>query len=124
MFMIVAGFGFRKEATAGSLEDAYKRACEAVSPAFLATVDDKAAAEAFRLFAEDIGLPVKAVPADILKQQTTITQSTASKERFGTGSVAEAAALAVAGDGARLLTARQVSADKLATCALAIRENT
>lgn len=120
--MIVAGFGFRKEASAGSLEDAYARACEATMPEMLATADEKATAKAFRLFAEETGLPVKAVPADVLQQQSTTTQSQASQDRFGTGSVAEAAALAAAGSGARLLTVRQISADKLATCALAIRE--
>jgi cobalt-precorrin 5A hydrolase len=120
--MIAAGFGFRKEATASSLEDAYGRACEAAEPEVLATVDEKAMAEAFRLFADELGLPIKAVPPDVLAQQTTTTQSDASQERFGTGSVAEAAALAAAGEGARLLTVRQISADKLATCALAIKE--
>ncbi|MGZ2256046.1 cobalamin biosynthesis protein [Roseobacter sp. A03A-229] len=120
--MIAAGFGFRKEASAASLEDAYAKACESAAPEVLATVDDKAIAEAFRLFAEELDLPVKAVPVDVLKQQKTTTESAASKERYGTGSLAEAAALAAAGPGARLLTVRQISADKLATCALAIRE--
>ncbi|MCV3271384.1 cobalamin biosynthesis protein [Roseobacter sinensis] len=120
--MIAAGFGFRKEASSSSLEDAYGRACEAAAPEVLATVDDKAVAEAFRLFAEELGLPVKAVPVDVLQEQETTTQSAASKARYGAGSVAEAAALAAAGPGARLLTVRQISADKLATCALAIRE--
>lgn len=120
--MIVAGFGFRKEASASSLEDAYGRACASAEPELLATADDKAVAEAFRLFAEEVGLPVKAVPPDILKQQTTTTQSAAAKASYGIGSVAEAAALAAAGPGARLVTVRQISADRLATCALAIRE--
>lgn len=120
--MIAAGFGFRKSASAGSLRDAYDRACDAAAPEVVATADDKAMAQAFREFAEEIGLPVKAVPDDILQLQTTTSQSQASQASHGTGSVAEAAALAAAGPGARLLTVRQVSADKLATCALAIRE--
>ncbi|GFE50566.1 precorrin methylase [Roseobacter cerasinus] len=122
--MIAAGFGFRKGATASSLEDAFARACEAAEPEVLATVDDKAMAEAFRLFAEERGLPIKAIPPDVLAQQKTTTHSDASRVRFGTGSVAEASALAAAGPGARLLTVRQISADKLATCALAIQEAT
>ncbi|WP_299780668.1 cobalamin biosynthesis protein [uncultured Roseobacter sp.] len=120
--MIAAGFGFRKTASVGSLQDALDRACEAVQPDVLATPEDKATAETFRLFAEKIGIPVKAVPADILQQQSTTTQSEASQKVHGTGSVAEAAALAAAGPDARLLTLRHISADKLATCALAIRE--
>ncbi|MHA6346914.1 cobalamin biosynthesis protein, partial [Roseivivax sp. CAU 1761] len=39
--------------------------------------------------------------------------------RYDTGSVAEAAALAAAGPGARLLGPRAVSPDGCATCALA-----
>lgn len=120
--MIAAGFGFRKTASVGSLQDAFDRACEAAQPDVLATVEDKATAEAFRLFAEDTGVPVKAVPLDVLQRQSTASQSDASKDAYGTGSVAEAAALAAAGQGARLLTLRHISADKLATCALAIRE--
>ncbi|WP_299965098.1 cobalamin biosynthesis protein [uncultured Roseobacter sp.] len=122
--MIVAGFGFRKEASEASLEDAYARACKSVEPVLLATADDKAVAKVFRLFAEAMELPVKAVPPDVLREQTTTTQSAASRKSHGTGSVAEAAALAAAGKGARLLTVRQTSADKLATCALAIKEET
>ncbi len=120
--MITAGFGFRKDASLGSLEDAYLKACQSAEPQFFATVDEKATAEAFRLFAETRGMPVKALPRDVLAEQSTTTQSRAAKDRFGTGSLAEAAALAAAGPGARLLTLRQISADKLATCALAIRE--
>lgn len=120
--MIVAGFGFRKDASVSSLEDAYARACASAEPELFATADDKAIAKAFRLFAEETGLPIKAVPADILRQQSTTTHSEASEKSHGTGSVSEAAALAAAGPGARLLTVRQISADKLATCALAIRE--
>ncbi|WP_299828910.1 cobalamin biosynthesis protein [uncultured Roseobacter sp.] len=120
--MIAAGFGFRKMASVGSLQDALDRACQAAQPDVLATLEDKATAEAFRLFAKDAGVPVKAVPLDVLRRQSTVSQSDASQEAYGTGSVAEAAALAAAGPGARLLTLRHISADKLATCALAIRE--
>ena len=49
-----------------------------------------------------------------------LTQSAKVAERFGTGSVAEAAALAAAGPGAQLLGPRVVSGDGLATAAIAI----
>lgn len=120
--MIAAGFGFRKTASVGSLQDAFDRACEAAQPDVLATLEDKATTEAFRLFAEDARVPVKAVPLDVLQRQSTASQSDVSQEAYGTGSVAEAAALAAAGQNARLLTLRHISADKLATCAFAIRE--
>lgn len=120
--MIVAGFGFKKDATLGSLKDAFESACVAASPDAIATPDDKATTEVFRLFSDEIDLPIKAVPADMLTQQNTLTQSLKSLAERGVGSVAEAAALSAAGPGARLMTERHVSADRLATCALAVRE--
>ena len=49
----------------------------------------------------------------------TPTQSQLITEKFGTGSVAEAAALAAAGPRARLITTRTVSQDRTATAAIA-----
>ncbi|WP_187431286.1 hypothetical protein ROLI_011140 [Roseobacter fucihabitans] len=117
--MIVAGFGFRKSASVASLQNAFERACVAVEPDYLAAPEDKATAEAFRLFAEEIGVPIKAIPPDVLARQNTLTQSQVTLKERGIGSVAEAAALAGAGQGARLITERHISADRLATCALA-----
>lgn len=65
-----------------------------------------------------------AVPADHLAAQPVLTRSAASQATYGTGSVAEAAALAAAGPGARLLSARLISPDRLATCAIAIGDAT
>ncbi|MBW4709106.1 cobalamin biosynthesis protein [Roseobacter sp. YSTF-M11] len=122
--MIVAGFGFRKSASVGSLRNAYDRARADAHPDLLAAPDDKITVKAFRLFADEVGRPVRGVPADVLEQQSTVTQSLASLVERNIGSVAEAAALAAAGPGAKLLTERHISADKLATCALAMRETT
>ena len=113
--MIVAGFGFRGAATADSLADAYAKAGEAQ---LLATVSDKVPG-VFEAFAEGQGLDVVAVEADDLIVQQTITQSFTSLAERGTGSVAEAAALAAAGAGARLIGPRVISDDGCATCALA-----
>ncbi len=66
-----------------------------------------------------MGVPVIAVSPSALQTPDTPTQSRASREARGTGSVAEAAALAAAGPGARLLTARHISPDRMATCAIA-----
>ena len=116
--MIVAGFGFRAAATADSLRDAFSRAGEKADA--LATAADKADGPAFRAFAEALGLPVHGVSAEAIRAQETQTASPASRAARETGSLAEAAALAAAGPGARLLAPRAISGDRMATCALAI----
>jgi cobalt-precorrin 5A hydrolase len=55
----------------------------------------------------------------VLAGIATPTQSERIKERVGTGSVAEAAALAAAGRRARLISTRAVSQDRMATAAIA-----
>ena len=115
--MIVAGFGFRSAATQDSLADAFARA-GGCADAF-ATADDKASAAAMVAFGKQSGLQVIEITADVLASQRTQTRSNASQTSRDTGSVAEAAALAAAGPGARLLAPRVVSADRMATCALA-----
>ncbi|WP_333834152.1 cobalamin biosynthesis protein [Rubrimonas sp.] len=119
--MIVAGFGFRRSATAESLADALGRAGGPARVRAVASAADKAASSPFLRFADALGLPVVAVSEKDLGRQSTVTLSAASLSARGVGSVAEAAALAGAGPGARLLSARVISADGLATCALAER---
>lgn len=115
--MIVAGFGFRAAATADSLRDAYARAGGTAE--VFATAQDKASAHAIIALAAEQGARVTAVSPETLAAQPTLTQSQASRAARQTGSVAEAAALIIAGPGARLLAPRVVSADRMATCALA-----
>ncbi|ETX13676.1 precorrin methylase [Roseivivax halodurans JCM 10272] len=122
--MIVAGFGFRQSATRESLVDALRRAWVAPGPASLATATVKAAHPALAALAADLGIGVEAMPADALASQTTLTHSPRSWAAHGTGSVAEAAALAALGPGARLLGPRSVSGDGRATCALAWKDIT
>jgi cobalt-precorrin 5A hydrolase len=117
--MRVAGFGFRSAATVASLQDALRLAGGAADR--LATAPDKAATPVFRAFAEAMQLPVLAVARERLADRPTVTQSARVAERFGAGSLAEAAALAGAGPGARLLGPRVVSGDGLATAAIAER---
>ncbi|MEM8578193.1 MAG: cobalamin biosynthesis protein [Pseudomonadota bacterium] len=113
--MIVAGFGFRSAAQTASLRDALART--GGTPNLLATAADKASSAAFTALGAELSLPTRGVdPAG----QHTLTQSAASQAARGTGSVAEASALAAAGPGARLLGRRVISADRQATCALAI----
>ena len=122
--MIFAGFGFRTAASLESLCNALELACGDLVPDQIATVLEKADTPLFRVFADHTELPVVAVPGDTLSAQRTLTQSPASQNAYGTGSVCEAAALAAAGKGARLLGARTISSDGLATCALAQGELT
>ncbi|ETX28041.1 cobalamin biosynthesis protein [Roseivivax isoporae] len=119
--MIVAGFGFRGGASEGSLADALAQAERATGARAqaLATVADKCEAPAFAALARATGLPARPVDSAALAAQQVPTRSAASIAARGTGSVAEAAALAAAGPGARLLAPRTVSADGAATCALA-----
>lgn len=119
--MIVAGFGFRRAATAESLLDALDKARGPQAPALLATAEDKAAAPAFQALSARLGLPIHTVTPDALAQVETPTRSATVRALRGSGSVAEAAALVAAGPGASLLGPRAVSADRMATCALATR---
>lgn len=110
--MIVAGFGYRAAATEASLRSALALAQAGAPPVtHVATLADKLP------LLEALGLPAIAVEA--VAGIVTPTRSAASLAARGTGSVAEAAALAATGPGARLLVPRQISPDRMATCAIA-----
>lgn len=117
--MIVAGLGFRKNAGIASLRDALTRAGQ--SPQALATAADKAEAPVIRALADELGLPLYAIALAELRDQPTQTHSPRVAELYGTGSLAEAAALAAAGPNARLLGPRVTSKDGKATAAIAER---
>ncbi|WP_323778437.1 cobalamin biosynthesis protein [Leisingera sp.] len=122
--MKVAGIGFRTAATAADLRAAL--ALTGVEVDALASIAEKAEAPAMQEFAQSIGLPVIALQDREIAGEQTLTCSPRIKARFGTGSLAEAAALAGArhgapGAGARLLAPRVVTADGLATAAIAER---
>jgi cobalt-precorrin 5A hydrolase len=120
--MRVAGLGFKQNVTLASLREALLAAGGLEGLAAVATVSDKAEAEALKQLARECGVPIRAVPAAILAGIKTPTQSKRVTEMFGTGSVAEAAALAVAGPGARLIATRVMSRDRTATAAIAERD--
>lgn len=110
--MIVAGFGYRCGATTESLRSALALAQAGVPPVtHVATVADKLP------LLQSLALPTIIVEA--VADIATPTRSAASLAARGTGSVAEAAALAAAGPGGRLLVSRQISPDRMATCAIA-----
>ncbi|PSO18471.1 cobalamin biosynthesis protein [Bradyrhizobium sp. MOS003] len=117
--MKVAGLGFRKDVTLASLREALRAAGGPEGLTAIATISDKADAEPLLQLARECGVPVKAVPADVLASVDTLTQSKLVTGKFGTGSIAEAAALAVAGPRARLIATRVVSQDRTATAAIA-----
>lgn len=115
--MIVAGFGFRSETTLAALQDALQRAGGAEGVTHLATLAAKA--EGLLPLGNALGLPVIAVAPEALRGQVTISRSDRVAALHGTGSVAEAAALAAAGPGAKLRGARMASADGTATAVIA-----
>ncbi len=122
--MKVAGFGFRSAATAADLQAALALTGAQVDA--LASIAEKAEAPAMQELARSIGLPVIALENQDIAGEQALTCSPRIKARFGTGSLAEAAALAgarhgVPGASARLLAPRVVTADGLATAAIAER---
>ena len=118
----VLGLGFRADASVGSLRDAVRAARASVQGSHavtaLATAQDKAGSQALAQFAAELRLPVIGVPLALLAEQPAAT-SAHVPTRYGGRSVAEAAALAIAGPNGRLLAARAVSSDGKATAALA-----
>lgn len=117
--MKVAGFGFRKKACIDSLSDALARAGGAEGLTALAAPEDKAGAPCLADLAARLGLPIMAVAHTDLASAATLTEAPRVRALRGTGSVAEAAALAAAGPSARLTGPRAISTDRMATCAIA-----
>ncbi len=123
---VVAGFGFRANATVASLRSALEAAhSNATQPAplltALATAQDKAMHPAILELVHELALPLQAVAlAQLTSATASMTYSPQIPERYGARSVAESSALAAAGPGAQLLTPRAISADKMATAALAV----
>ena len=120
--MRVMGLGFRAAADLASLQDAMRLALEAngnQKPDALVTESAKSREKVFREFAQLLDLPGLGITKTDLEQMITPTQSQRIQDKFGTGSLAEAVALAAAGPNARLVAARVVSGDGMATAAIA-----
>ena len=112
--MRVAGFGFRKAAGIDSLRAAL--ALTGGDVAALASVEGKVAGLAG--LAEELGLPVIGVSVQEMAE-LDLAGSARVKRLYGTGSVAEAAAMVAAGRGARLVVAKITSPDGMAVAAIA-----
>ena len=128
---IVIGIGFRAQASADELRAAIGAALNGArdADARLATPDDKANAAALIEAAQHFGLAIVPVSAQALCAQAArcITQSAMVEFKRGVGSVAEAAALAVAGANSMLHGPRVVGQTRMVTIAIATRagaENT
>lgn len=118
--MRVAGIGFRHGAPLESLRGVLKAAEALGGPAeALASLPEKAADARLQSLAAERGLPLYPVAVAGL---TTPTQSPRVHALHATGSVAEAAALAAAGPGAKITVARITASDGMATCAMAETE--
>ncbi|MGH1414679.1 MAG: cobalamin biosynthesis protein [Pelagimonas sp.] len=115
--MKVAGLGFRAGATKAALNDAYLAAGGGADA--LATSSHKSQAAVVSEFARDLNLPLLFIDSGDLTAQSTLTHSPRQLAQFGTGSVAEAAALAAAGPQASLLGPRSTSPCGMATAAIA-----
>ncbi|WP_283740833.1 cobalamin biosynthesis protein [Chelatococcus albus] len=120
----MAGFGFRKDATAADLAAVLAMALGRASltqaeVGALAVPEAKAGKGAAGALAADLGCPVLAVPTAAMQAAAhgCLTRSARSEAAYGVPSVAEAVALAAAGPGARLIRPRVATAK--ATCAFA-----
>jgi len=112
--MRVAGFGFRKGAALTSLQAALAQAGGRVD--VLATVENKV--QGLNKLSVYMGLPVVSVsPADLAAHDRP--GSARVRALYGTGSVAESAALAAAGPNAVLVVTRVTSPDGQAVVAIA-----
>jgi cobalt-precorrin 5A hydrolase len=114
--MIVAGIGLRADATEADLHAAL--ALTRRRPDTLATLAIKVT-PALRRIADSLGLPLIELSEADIADIPTRTVSPRVQARFGTGSLAEAAALRVAGRGAKLTTLRVTSPNGMATVAIA-----
>ena len=91
----------------------------------IAVPEDKAAHPGLRTAADAAHLRIEAVAANAIRTADghVTTRSAQVTKHRGVGSVCEAAALAAAGPGARLVVSRIVSADRHATAAAAFNED-
>jgi cobalt-precorrin 5A hydrolase len=120
--MRFAGIGFRSAASLSSLQDALRQVIDTTDGAAidaLVTEAAKARENVFRELSQVMRMPGIGVTQTDLAQMLTPTQSQRIQDQFGTGSLAEAAALVAAGPGARLVAERVISSDGMATAAIA-----
>jgi cobalt-precorrin 5A hydrolase len=127
MSRLVIGVGFREEASAQSIGEVLAGVAAALPGAAsaIAVPEDKVAHPGLRVAAHAAQLPIETVAAAAMgaANARVATRSEQVTKHRGVGSVCEAAALAAAGAGARLVVTRIVSADSHATAAAALIED-
>ncbi len=116
--MIVAGFGYRKHTDIESLVGLLKALRSEIPYITALSAPIEKIALLSKLGAQ-LDIPVIAIEMNLLPFIRTQTQSLYSYKVWGTGSVAEAVALAAAGAGSKILISRMISDDRMATCAIA-----
>ena len=121
--MICAGFGFRSQAPFESFLEVLDRLEKEHSTGgpirAIATIAHKAMAPVFKNLSAQKGLAIIAVHPNDIARQKTQSFSQNVMDLYGTGSIAEAAALAAAGSKACLLGPRIICAHRMVTCAFA-----
>lgn len=122
---IVAGIGFRRAAEADEIVALIRRALALAGStetrlAAIVTAEDRAAEPAAVAASVVFGLVPTGIAPEAMQavDARVATRSARIEAARGVGSVAEAAALALAGEGGRLILPRIASAN--ATCALAL----
>jgi cobalt-precorrin 5A hydrolase len=118
MTRVAIGIGASSSASAEDiLQLIYECAGELKSETILATLDRRSAIVS--RVADELGLRLVLLPAHVLAEvREGRTHSALSASTTGSGSVAEAAALASLGPGARLIQERRIG--NRCTCALAV----
>lgn len=115
--MRIAGIGYRTGATTASIRDALALAgAEHVIHLALPRVK---AADPLTAALRAEGFDIRIIPDAQLSAIQTPTQSAISLAVHGTGSIAEACAIAATDPGGRLIATRIISTDRMATAAIA-----
>lgn len=122
---VILGMGFKSDAPLSALENAARTVCYTTGlvPDVIATLASKVGHPPFIALAEKLNARIIALDPDDIRGVPTSTVSQRIQALFGTGSVAEAVAIAAI-PGATLQESRKVSTDNAttatATAALAL----
>ena len=116
----IIGCGFRQYASIESFESALSKTLQTEYYSGICVPEDKMSHKALCAFAKKLHLPIYGVKSDVISGTDTPTKSSKIMNIRHTGSVAEAAALAIFKTPARLISTRAISDDRQAVCAIAM----
>jgi len=127
MSRLVIGLGFRNDAGVAAIAEVFAAVVAQAGgmASAIAVPADKAEHPALCAVLRDSGLPLERISADAMLRadRDIATRSATIEQHRGVGSVCEAAAMAAAGEGARLVVTRLISTDRTATAAAAASED-